>query len=55
MYLCVSIRAITTDEPQSKLDQVPSIREHKGVKEGGRRPAWLEEGLYCRAWLLGIP
>lgn len=46
VYLCASIRAITTDElSQDKLDQVPSVQEHKRAKGGGRRPAQLEEGL----------
>lgn len=54
VYLCASIRTISTDElTRSKLDQVPSVQEHKGAKGGGKRPAQLEEGLYQRAWLLG--
>lgn len=41
---------MTPDElTEDKLDHIPSVREHKGAKGGGRWPARLEEGLYGRA------
>lgn len=54
VYLCESLSAIPTDEPESKLDQVPSVREHKGAKGGGRWPAWLKRAWLLRKWLCEI-